>query len=201
MGKVSRWPLKMRRRPPLLPRKRATRLTIRGCGSTRCTSIPGMLANRPSVALAMATVSLGGLGEATRTKACVMSINLGRLRSTSPARISRTFSPLLVGKAALPEPDAHRQRPADEKIDHGNKAEELQRTEGRGRQLHAAPRDLAHRNHRPERGELDELHEVRGQRRQGHADRLRQDDTAKGLHRRQPQDLGGLTMPFRYRLD
>src|SRR5262245_60041085 len=184
----------MRRRPALLPRRRATRLTTPGCGSTRCTSIPDILAKRPSVALAMATVSLGGLGEATRTSACVISTSLGRFRSTSPARTSRTFSPLLVSKAALPEPDAHRQRPANEEIDDGNEGEDLERTKCRGRQFHTAPRDLAHRYHRPQGREFDELHKVRGQRRQGHADRLRQNDAAKGLHRRQPQDLGRLTM-------
>src|SRR5262245_50997217 len=191
----------MRRRPARVPLRRATRLTIPGCGSTRCTSIPRMGDSSPCVASAIAVVLLGGLGEATRTSACVISMSLGRFRSTSPARTSRTFSPLLVGKAVLPEPDAHRQRPANEEVDDGNEGEDLKRAKRRGRQFHAAPRDLAYRNYRPQGRELDELYEVRGQRRQGHADRLWQDDAAKGLHGRQPQDLGSLTMALGHRLD
>src|SRR5262249_8108260 len=150
-----------------------------GCGSTTRTSIPGIAASCACATLAIAEVLLGGLGEATRTSAWVMAISLGRLCSTSRAKASRTpATPLLIGKAALPERDGHRQRPANEKVDHGNEGEDLERAKGRGREFHAAARDLADRNHRTQRGKLDELHEIRGQRRQGHADRLRQHDAA-----------------------
>src|SRR6478672_5378619 len=174
IGKVSRWPLKISRRPGLLARRRATRLTIPGSGSTTRTSNPGIAASRACVALAMAAVLLGGLGEATRTSAWVMSISLARLRSTSRARASRAPAVRsLLGKAALPQANGHRQRPADEKVDHGNEGEDFERAERRGRELHAAPRDLAHRNDGTQRRVLDQLHEIRGQRWQGHADGLR----------------------------
>ena len=68
------------------------------CGSTACISMPGMPASSSCVALAIATVWLGGLGEATRTSDWVMAISRGTFRSTSRPRSSRTSSPLLVGK-------------------------------------------------------------------------------------------------------
>src|SRR5262245_6845533 len=120
----------MSRRPGRLPLRRAIRLTIPGSGSTLLTSMPGMAAKRASVVWAIAVVLLGGLGEATRTRAWTIPMSRGRSRSTSWDRASRT--PLLVSKTALPEPDGHRKRPANEKIDQGNKGEDLQGTEGRG---------------------------------------------------------------------
>ena len=76
------------------------------------------------------------------------------------------------------------------KISSGRKVE--------ARQLHAAPRDLVHRDDGAQRRELDELHEVGGKRRQRHADRLRQHDAPEGLDRREPQHLGRLAMAFRH---
>src|SRR5262245_19015664 len=201
-GKVSRCPLKISRRPGVGAESRASRLTTPGSGSTARTLMPGIAASRARATLAMSAVSLGGLGEATRTSAWVIAINRGTWRATSSASCSGTpVIPLLVGKAALPQANRHRQRPANKKIDDGNEGENFERTEGGGGKLHATAGYFADRNHRAERRKLNELHEIRGQRRQGHADGLRQDDAAKGLYRRQAQHLGRLAVALGDGLD
>ena len=53
IGKVSRWPLKISRRPGRAPLMRPTRLTTRGAGSTRSTSMPGI--SRSSASATAAT--------------------------------------------------------------------------------------------------------------------------------------------------
>src|SRR5262245_41524136 len=159
MGKVSRWPLKMRRRPGDRPRRRASRLTMPGSGSKRRIWIRGTAAINPWATSATADVSPGGFGEAARPNACAPSLRRGRLRATHAAGAARTPM-LLIGKASLPNADGHGQRPTYEEVDHGDKGEDLERPKGGGRQLHAPPGDLAHRDHRTERGELDELHKV-----------------------------------------
>src|SRR5476651_726803 len=173
IGKVARWPLKISRRPgfPLLIRP--IRLLTRGAGSITSISMPGISRSSASATLEISSVSLGGLGEATPTSRCVTEISPSREPSTWRERALRTWA-ISVGdmsaclQSAFPPADGHGQRPADQEIDDGNEGEGLERPKVAGAELHAAPRDVAHRDDRAQGGELDELHEVRRQRRQGH---------------------------------
>src|SRR3954468_4971160 len=151
MGKVSRWPLKTSRRPgfPLL--MRPIRLLTRGAGSITSISMPGISRSSASATLEISSVSLGGLGDATPTSRCVTEINPSSEPSTWRTRAPRTLA-ISVGdmsarlQAAFPPADGHGERPADQEIDDGDKGEGLKRPEVAGAELHATPRDLAHRD-------------------------------------------------------
>src|SRR5471032_3537825 len=181
IGKVSRWPLKISRRPGLPLLMRPIRLFTRGAGSITSISMPGISRSSASATLSISSVSLGGLGEATPTSRCVTEISPSSEPSTWRARALRTSDISACLQAAFPPADGHGQRPADQEIDDGNEGESLERPEVGGAEFHAAPGDLAHRDHCAQRRELDELHEVRGERRQGHADRLWQNDADEVL--------------------
>src|SRR5882757_9025227 len=173
---------------------RATTLTMSdepGCSSISAPATCVLI--RSAARAATARVSPSGFGDGVAIKGSARSITcstLSRETARRPASTSR--------KARLPDTDRVRQRPADDEIDQPDEREYLQRPEGRGRQLHAPPRHLAHGYDGRQRGIFDELDEV-CRRRQHAANGLWTDDSDEALQRGQAQYLRGLAMPRRNR--
>src|ERR1700760_2990068 len=121
--------------------------------------MPSMVANSSWATTAAALTSPGGLGEAAATSRCAMAMSSSRRPAIASAIwLCNSDDISAAGKAALPETDRHRQRPADAEIDHGDESEDFERAEGGGRQLGAAPRDLGDGDDGAERGVFDQLH-------------------------------------------
>src|SRR5438552_13432664 len=106
-------------RPAPLPGTRAARLTMPWPTSNSSTAMPGMVSRRISAAtLATAPVSPGGLGEAAAIRRCAVVTTAARSMAANCWRMSA------CGKAAFPDADGLRERPADDQIDESHERED-----------------------------------------------------------------------------
>src|ERR1700754_138864 len=88
----------------------------------------------------------------------------------------------------------HRERVAQHEIDGGHGGEDHERLEGRVVDDLTGPRQLDEADHRGERGVLHDLHHEANGRRNGDAQRLRQDHVGVLLESVEAQAIGGLPL-------
>src|ERR1700746_3818458 len=99
--------------------------------------MPSIVCKRPAAISATAVTSPGGLGDATATSFCVVSIRNARCASTSASGVADMDIVLsATGKAGFPDTDRHRERPTDEEIDHRDEGKDFQWPEGGRGQFH-----------------------------------------------------------------
>src|SRR5262249_2465981 len=94
-----------------------------------------------------------------------------------------------------------RERPAQEEVKAGHQTVDNERAEGRIVDHLCGARKLSEANNRGQRGAFENLHEKTDGRRDGDADRLRQDDETQLLQMAEPKGMRPVPLPARDGLD